>query len=66
MRGPIQKTCEQCRQTFECGQYGCWCGNAGITEPQMDWISSKYRDCLCPVCLGKVRRGEWGPQPMPG
>ncbi len=66
MRGPVQKTCEHCGQIFECGGYRCWCGNVGITEPQMDWISSKYQDCLCPVCLGKVASGELVLQPLSG
>lgn len=60
MRGPIQKACAQCRQTFECGQYGCWCGSVGITEQQMDWIEERFADCLCPVCLGKVAAGGVG------
>jgi pantothenate kinase type III len=57
MRGPVTKTCEQCKQTFECGQYGCWCGQVGITEQQMDWIAARFQDCLCPACLKMVSTG---------
>jgi len=65
MRGPLNKVCAECRRTFECGQYGCWCGTVGITESQMDWIEARYQDCLCSVCLKKVAAGEVGPQVMP-
>jgi pantothenate kinase type III len=57
MRGPVTKTCEQCKQTFECGQYGCWCGQVGITEQQMDWIAARFQDCLCPACLKMISTG---------
>lgn len=60
MKGPVRKVCEVCRQLFECGQYGCWCGQIGITEQQMDWISARFEDCLCPDCLSRVIRGETG------
>ncbi|MGH7255164.1 MAG: cysteine-rich CWC family protein [Nitrospirales bacterium] len=58
MKGPVTKTCERCGRTFECGQYGCWCGQAGITERHMDWIAARFQDCLCPACLNQVRTGE--------
>jgi len=54
MRGPVNKICENCRQTFECGGYHCWCGKVGITEQQMDWIVARFQDCLCPACLKMV------------
>ncbi|HSS29438.1 MAG TPA: cysteine-rich CWC family protein [Nitrospiraceae bacterium] len=57
MRGPVIKTCEHCKQSFECGQYGCWCGRVGITEEQMDWIAARFQDCLCPACLKMVSAG---------
>ena len=60
MKGPIRKVCERCRQPFECGQYGCWCGRFGVTEQQMDAISARFRDCLCRDCLSRVTRGEIG------
>ena len=60
MRGPVTKTCGQCKQTFECGQYGCWCGQMGVTERQLDWISARFEDCLCPTCLKQVVSGELG------
>lgn len=64
MRGPVTKTCENCRQAFECGGYQCWCGKVGITEPQMDWIASRFQDCLCPTCLKKVGAGDVGLVPL--
>ena len=64
MRGPVNKTCENCRQTFECGGYQCWCGKVGITEQQMDWIAARFQDCLCPTCLKKVGAGDVGLVPL--
>ncbi|TKS61922.1 MAG: hypothetical protein EWM72_00047 [Nitrospira sp.] len=61
MRGPINKICERCHQTFECGQYGCWCGKIGVSEQQMDWIAARFEDCLCQACLEKVCTDEFGP-----
>jgi len=61
MRGPVTKTCGHCGQAFECGQYGCWCGGLGITERQMDWITARFEDCLCPACLQQVSLGKLGP-----
>lgn len=62
MRGPVQKTCERCGHVFECGGYQCWCGKMGITEPHMEWIAARYKDCLCSCCLGNIAAGELGPR----
>ena len=64
MRGPVTKTCENCRQEFECGGYQCWCGKVGITEPQMNWIAARFQDCLCQTCLTKVGAGDKGLVPL--
>jgi hypothetical protein len=61
MRGPVTKVCEVCNHTFECGQYGCWCAQVKITEPQMTWIEQSFHDCLCPGCLQQVAEGKLGP-----
>lgn len=58
MKGPVIKTCEACGRTFECGQWGCWCGRIEVTERQMDWIAARFQDCLCPDCLTKVTQGD--------
>lgn len=60
MKEPVTKTCEHCGCAFECGGYQCWCGDVGITERHMDWISTRFHDCLCPDCLRKVAAGELG------
>jgi hypothetical protein len=61
LRGPVTKTCEHCRQPFECGGYQCWCGKVGITEQQLGWIEARFKDCLCPTCLQQVASGALGP-----
>ncbi|MET0516761.1 MAG: cysteine-rich CWC family protein [Nitrospiraceae bacterium] len=58
MRGPVPKTCEACGHAFSCGGDGCWCGQIGMTEEQMDWIAGRFHDCLCPDCLRKVSEGD--------
>lgn len=64
MRGPVRKTCEECRQPFQCVGYQCWCGRMGITQTQMDWIAARYKDCLCQACLEAIARGKLGPQSL--
>lgn len=64
MKGPVSKVCECCREAFVCGQYGCWCAQIGITEPQMAWIEKSFDDCLCTRCLQKVVDGEMGPSSL--
>jgi hypothetical protein len=64
MRGPVSKDCECCKETFTCGQYGCWCAQIGITEKHMEWIEQSFHDCLCPRCLRKIVEGEIGPATM--
>ncbi|WP_172834404.1 cysteine-rich CWC family protein [Nitrospira japonica] len=60
MRGPVWKICERCGRSFECGQYGCWCGQMGITDRQMVRIERAFTDCLCRECLTNVVAGEEG------
>lgn len=28
----------------------------------MDWIATRFKDCLCPVCLQQVADGLLGPE----
>jgi len=56
---PVEKQCEGCGEQFQCGQYPCWCREISITDRQYDWITARYSDCLCPVCLRKVFLGDW-------
>ena len=30
----------------------------------MDWIASRFQDCLCPTCLKKVGAGDVGLVPL--
>jgi hypothetical protein len=60
MKGPIDKICGHCGQTFACGGYGCWCGQVPLTERQFDWIAQRYDNCLCSICLQKISNGELG------
>jgi len=64
---PVEKRCESCGESFECGQYPCWCPDIAITDHQYDWIAARYSDCLCSACLNKVATsGIGGPPPAEG
>ena len=65
MRGPVKKVCAGCHQSFECGQYRCWCGKLEVIDRQMDWIAARFEDCLCSVCLGKIVQSGVGPVDKP-
>jgi len=48
------KNCSRCDHNFHCGGEQCWCKLAGTLLPFVrKWLSVKYGDCLCPICLDK-------------
>lgn len=59
----VDKICERCGETFQCGGSGCWCMQVPLTELQRDMIAVQFQDCLCPHCLLQVARK--GPQAIP-
>ena len=50
----IDKMCERCGETFQCGGSGCWCMQVPLTDSQRDGIAVQFQDCLCPRCLPQV------------
>ncbi|WP_447986405.1 cysteine-rich CWC family protein [Nitrospira sp. Nam74] len=50
----IDKTCERCGLTFQCGGPGCWCMQVPLTHSQREGIAMQFLDCLCPHCLPQV------------
>ncbi|TMI44167.1 hypothetical protein E6H19_07925 [Candidatus Bathyarchaeota archaeon] len=51
---PMAKTknCELCDSAFECkGLLGCWCRSIDISREQLDELSKRTSDCICPNCL---------------
>lgn len=50
----VDKICERCRETFQCGGAACWCMQVPLTESQRDGITVQFQDCLCPRCLPQV------------
>lgn len=50
----VDKMCERCGETFQCGGAGCWCMQVPLTESQRDGIAVQFLDCLCPHCLPQV------------
>ncbi len=52
----VDKMCERCGVTFQCGGSGCWCMQVSLTESQRDGIAVQFQDCLCPRCLPQVAR----------
>ena len=48
------KKCPECGQFFAClGNEDCWCEKLQIQQRDLLFILEKYKDCLCPDCLGK-------------
>ena len=47
----VDKICERCGETFQCGGAGCWCMQVPLTDSQRDGIAMRFQDCLCPRCL---------------
>jgi hypothetical protein len=46
--------CDACGNGFTCSFLGgCWCGEKNLTADARAELKEKYRDCLCPDCLGK-------------
>lgn len=62
MKGPVSKVCGCCKETFVCGQYGCWCAQVRVSDQLMAWIEQSFKDCLCPTCLHHVVDGTLGPE----
>ena len=58
MRKHETKACPRCNEHFECKSGSillCHCQTILISPEQLDYISSKYDDCLCHRCLLEMR-----------
>jgi len=55
-----EKFCENCGQPFQCGLYGCWCGQVPLTVRQLGWLAERFQGCLCSACLERVGAGLLG------
>lgn len=54
MSGERLKRCPRCGTFFTCfGNDDCWCERLQIHKKDLLAIVEKYRDCLCPDCLGE-------------
>jgi len=52
------KDCPRCRQAFECRSgdiLRCQCESVKLVQRHRDFISGRYDDCLCAVCLDELR-----------
>jgi len=50
-----QISCEACGTEFQCGPfYKCWCSDFKISTQARAELKDKYKDCLCPSCLGEA------------
>ena len=50
------KACERCNKSHICtGTTNCPCFEVEITDVLLDYISSKYEDCLCSECLAELK-----------
>ena len=55
------KHCQRCGKGFECKSGSillCQCQSVVLNQAQLEYIGSRYYDCLCAACLLAVR-GEF-------
>ena len=66
LRWKDPSTCEACGNEFTCGATiaGCWCTEVKLTKDARALLRSRYRNCLCRICLERARDG--GLQPTGG
>jgi hypothetical protein len=53
-----QKYCPRCNQLFECKVGNitqCQCSTIQLTTEQLNYINTKYTDCLCAACMAEER-----------
>lgn len=53
-----EKLCPRCQRMFECKSGSillCQCQTVLLTPEQLEYIASKYDDCLCGKCLLEAR-----------
>ena len=53
-----EKQCPRCNNLFECKSGSvllCQCQTVTLTEKQLEYIASRYQDCLCAKCLMDIR-----------
>ncbi|WP_447968420.1 cysteine-rich CWC family protein [Nitrospira sp. M1] len=55
------KSCSRCGVSFGCTSgHDCWCQDVSLTRAQLQWIESRYDNCLCPDCLMAVGQRQLG------
>ncbi|HHU57934.1 MAG TPA: cysteine-rich CWC family protein [Bacteroidales bacterium] len=54
----MEKKCPRCSRTFNCRSdniLACGCMHVLLSADDYRYISRKYQDCLCPVCLTQLK-----------
>lgn len=52
------KQCPRCHADFECKSgliVQCQCSAVSLSSEQLDYINSRFEDCLCQKCLLELR-----------
>jgi len=53
------KRCPRCTGEFECKSgsiHLCQCQQISLNSEQLEYIVSRYEDCLCAACLKHLRK----------
>ena len=53
-----KKQCPRCSAEFECKTGTillCQCSNISLSAEQIEYVNSKYTECLCLSCLNELR-----------
>ena len=59
LRWKDPSTCEACGGAFTCGATitGCWCVGIQLDDATRARLRSRYKKCLCRVCLERAAAG---------
>lgn len=52
------KYCERCNTSFECKSGSinlCQCSKVELSPEQLEYINTRFSDCLCLACLENLR-----------
>lgn len=58
MKTKTYKTCNACQQLFACHANKiteCECHHIQLSLPQLEWLRTQFKDCICLSCLKKLK-----------
>ena len=59
MKTSTTKTCEKCKQSFECCANNieqCHCYQIKLSAQEVEMLKGAFKDCLCKQCLTGIKK----------